>query len=1306
LAATLIGLAILLTLVRLTLPLLAQHREGVAEFVSTTLGQQVEIGGLSAELVGFTPYFRLTDLRLLDATGGQILTVFRDASLSLDLTASLWRGTIVPGKLAVSGIELALRREADGTVSIAGVSGNGSPGSKEGLGVQGGKGGGGGGGAQKVQASSRTRNALAYWLLKQRDLEVGSARITWTDSQALLKPLVFSDVHLNIHNEDGDGDEQAVLRLYGFTRLPTGIGESFEFALEIHGDPLTVDWHGDLQVTGRKIEPALILNMERLMGLDLVGGRTDFRVVSHWEQARLTVAGGEFAAVDLEIGVPNQRFKLHRAAGRIAARRVDNNDWSIAVEDLEVSSTHGAWPKSRIAVAVTRNTAGDLDGLVANAGFVRIDDLAPIVPYIRAIPSDLRLIAQKIVPEGVLTDVRVGYHPLRPVGDRFAFSMGFSGITTQPIGLFPGLQGIEGRIRAHGQGGELELTGREAGLDLTPILGGKVAFSRLGGRLLWRQDPDLSWSWDLDTLLAESAALSATANAHLHWRHGASPVIDLAVGIGRADLAGISRLLPLAMPASGRAWLEKALVKGEVESGVVVMRGPLDHFPFAEGEGNFSARMFIKDTQAHFSDDWPDFVGLHGEVDFVGRAATAHLDAGTLGQTHIHDARAEIPDLFASERVLAIDSLTVAPASDFLDLVRATPLKETKLSRLLPLDIHGDLRLELGLSIPLYQGPEIGIDGTLHFTGNRIRERASGLEIEALRGPVRIVNDKWRGERLDAQFLGAAVKVSLGNDTHDPRFETRIRLQGRHDAREMQAAMKELFPGLLAWLKEHRLMERLQGRLAFETDLLLPEVERVNEPWLIEIRSDLKGLRLDLPAPLGKSAEEPRPTRLITHLGDKGPREVELIHGEVLAARLAIAGEKDGGGFQGARVRFGGGEPATLGKLRGIELSGNLANLSLGDWLEILAAPGAGGGTTKRLPVGIMLSLPGLRLANQRFPDLRLDGQWNDSGLRLALRGSRLAGTLSAYADPSAGPVELRLDRLRLQEDKEDLPPFPIDPRRLPPLSVQCADFSYGDANLGQMTLNTTPSGSGLHIDALRFLGAGFGVDASGDWRARDQGDDVALHMDIKGNSLQGILAGFGFQSAAIEGGATEVGIDTRWPGGPGQFGIERVRGKVRLEVKKGRLLNVEPGEGRIFSLMSLQMLPRRLFLDFKDLFSKGFSFDEITGTFTIDGGNAYTDGLRMFGSAARIVIVGRTGLKEGIYDQVATVTPQLSGTIPVAGALIGANVLEVGAVILTGQKGVSLSDRIDSLLSQQYSITGPLRDPVIAPIEKGAKKK
>ncbi len=181
-----------------------------------------------------------------------------------------------------------------------------------------------------------------------------------------------------------------------------------------------------------------------------------------------------------------------------------------------------------------------------------------------------------------------------------------------------------------------------------------------------------------------------------------------------------------------------------------------------------------------------------------------------------------------------------------------------------------------------------------------------------------------------------------------------------------------------------------------------------------------------------------------------------------------------------------------------------------------------------------------------------------------------------------------------------------------------------------------------------------------------------------------------------IDEGTLSGSMRIAWPGPPWAYSPPIIEGKVKLKVTDGQLLDLKPGAaGRVLGLVSLNNLPRRLALDFSDIFEKGFSFDEISGSFVIDDGNAYTNDLTVDGPAAVIEISGRIGIADQDYDELVTVIPYVKTGISIAGTLVGGPA--VGAVLLVAE--TLLEDRLGPLnriAKKQYSVTGSWDDPVI----------
>jgi uncharacterized protein YhdP len=140
------------------------------------------------------------------------------------------------------------------------------------------------------------------------------------------------------------------------------------------------------------------------------------------------------------------------------------------------------------------------------------------------------------------------------------------------------------------------------------------------------------------------------------------------------------------------------------------------------------------------------------------------------------------------------------------------------------------------------------------------------------------------------------------------------------------------------------------------------------------------------------------------------------------------------------------------------------------------------------------------------------------------------------------------------------------------------------------------------------------------------EGARGALKFKLESTDVLTTLQDLGYGTAlSAKKGVIEA--DLAWNGTPDASLASRLVGNIRVEMNDGQLLSVQPGAGRVFGLMSVAALPRRLSLDFSDFFGKGLKFDTIRGDFKLHDGDAYTSNLLLKGPAAEIGVVGRTGL-------------------------------------------------------------------------------
>jgi uncharacterized protein YhdP len=115
--------------------------------------------------------------------------------------------------------------------------------------------------------------------------------------------------------------------------------------------------------------------------------------------------------------------------------------------------------------------------------------------------------------------------------------------------------------------------------------------------------------------------------------------------------------------------------------------------------------------------------------------------------------------------------------------------------------------------------------------------------------------------------------------------------------------------------------------------------------------------------------------------------------------------------------------------------------------------------------------------------------------------------------------------------------------------------------------------------------------------------------------------------STTSRGAPTTIKGQLDWPGAPSDYDPKTLSGALKVEVGSGQFTKIEPGIGKLLGVLSLQALPRRIALDFRDVFTEGFAFDRIDGNVRIARGVMTTDDLRLVGPAARVDITGEANL-------------------------------------------------------------------------------
>jgi len=271
---------------------------------------------------------------------------------------------------------------------------------------------------------------------------------------------------------------------------------------------------------------------------------------------------------------------------------------------------------------------------------------------------------------------------------------------------------------------------------------------------------------------------------------------------------------------------------------------------------------------------------------------------------------------------------------------------------------------------------------------------------------------------------------------------------------------------------------------------------------------------------------------------------------------------------------------------------------------------------------------------------------------------------------------------------------------------VRISDAKWDALKLKDISIKTSPNVLGMNIDTLGFAYRTMQLVGRGHWRLRDvQGVNselvdqhvTRLNLTLQSDDFGRGLSELGFPGVLAEG-AGVVESRLTWNGPAYKPDLSQLDGTMSLELERGRIVQVEPGAGRMFGLFALQAIPRRLELDFKDVTSDGLSFKRLTGDVSLSQGVADARLIQLTGPIGVVDVTGKTDLDTQVYDQRITVLPRVSAALPVIGVIAGGASAGVGALVAGGLlKAIGID--IDRLGLREYSLTGSWDEPVVTPI-------
>lgn len=1227
----------------LLLPLAERHPQRVAAWLSTRAGRPVAFDHVGTRWTSRGPLLRLDGLRVGDPADPVQIG-------SAEILIAQYTG-LLPGRsfteIRLRGLDLTLQRADNGQWQVRGL-----PGQRDG------------------------EDPLAA-LEHLGELQLARTRLRVLAPELgvdLRVPRV--DVRLRVNGPRLRAGAQAWLQ---GDRAPVDVVVDFDRAV---GDGRI--FAGSPQADLRALSGAFAI-----AGVSPGAGSGQLRA---WGVLRAHRIVGIRAVASLRDVVLQGRTTAGQAAARLrwSALELDAdwtgtvNDWRLQVPRLRIQQDSGQWTLDGIAAA-----GGHHDALRARR--LQARPLLELATLGDTVPAGIRRWLRTAAPDATLEDVDIR----RGDAGWLRASARVHGFRFDPVGVQPGMRGVGGWLQVDQDGLRLRFDPEPTvEFDWPAGFGVLHAFHLDGEAVLWRDGE--GWTVRTPGLAIDGGQLQARARGGISFREdGRLPHLDIAADIGDTPIALAHGFwIHHLMPKATVEWLDAALRGGSLRQVHAIVAGDLGDWPFRDapglaGAGRFQADARIDNGTVKFQPDWPAAERMDARVSFVANGFSVSGRA-QLGGVQVTTLQAGIAHF--DEAVLRVDADAAADASRYLAMLSASPLHKEYGEVIDNLHADGPARARFAMVLPLDDEATAStkVDGRVQLDGVRLRESRWDLDFSQVRGEARYDQDGFVANGLQVQHEGGPGMLALraGPQVQDPKNAFEAQFQARADI----VGLLDKAGDSLAWLTPY-----LRGSSIWTAAVAIPRAAAGSAaagPASLRLRSDLVGTRLDLPQPLRKPPAQALPTEVTIRLPLENG-EIDASLGNVLALRT-----RSRGAATGVRIQLGGRVSGEV-PARGLLVAGKAGQLDALGWVGMVAAAPTAGPDFPLL--GVNLEAGRLQLLGGEFPAATLRVAPAERELRVDIQATGLQGVLQLPERKDAA-VTGHFTRLYWPTVTASATPNTVkanvpgaaagarlDPAKIPPLALDVDDLRIGTTAFGRARFRSVPVARGLRLDEFATSGGKQRLKATGTWTGTGADERSAFKLDMDSDDIGALLGGLGL-GGQVAGGRGRLGISADWNGGPDRFDLLRANAVLSLEAHDGRLLEVEPGAGRVLGLLGAAQLRRRLTLDFSDLFAKGFSFDRIQGDARLAAGRVTTDNMTVRAPSADLLIRGETDLRGQRFDQTVEVKPHSGSLLTAVGALAGGPLgAAVGAVA-----GTVLDKPMRGIGAKTYRITGPWSQPVI----------
>ncbi|NLJ91917.1 MAG: TIGR02099 family protein [Aeromonadales bacterium] len=1009
----------------------------------------------------------------------------------------------------------------------------------------------------------------------------------------------------------------------------------------------------------------------------------DFELWLEWQQGQLSAGIWQLGENYLRL---DEHHQIQVDRGRVQWQPTEHG-WQLASQNIDIKVDGEPW------LAWSAQLDKQDEQLVGYLDQLTFTDLALVAQWGEVFWPSLAHQLANIRPSGRLANL---YYSAVENGKQWRWQGDLLEVSTQAFEWVPATQGLNGHFSFGANGGALSIEQLAASdWQYQQAFRAPWPMQTLSSEVRWQQQKAGDWWLWSDKLdvVTKDVALQGWFSLHIPLQ--GSPMLSASAhaDVLRAEQA--YRYFPEPLMGSALVdYLQGAIRGGQAQGAKVMWYGALDAFPYQDNQGIFQAKVPLRDAQFRFDPDWQPLSALDLDLLFENDNLYMKGEEGLLGSVTASQIKAQIVPL-DEDANLELSAHIQGEGEAVTSYLQSSALADSVGITLEQLQVTGPLSGQLALTIPLNEG-EVLVNGHVDFAQNNVLVKPLDLPLSKVSGRLHFDEQKTRFDELQAHWLGQPLQLTYRGQEVPNGYEVQLDLSGQlnSDALANAYPMLDVLSG--------------EGRWRGKLDLTLPEQGPLQYQFRAD--SDLVGLASQLPAPLKKTKSQ----AWATHLEVQGNDERA---GVSLKVGPDIQGE--------SQLRFEpqltvdrlwlslGPKPATAARAP-LDIAVRLADLTLDDWLAQLsqwqtsASKAQSSASSFSLPHPYRVSLHASRaqLWEQPLNQLHLSLRPAAHQMQqLDIEAEQVKGrvTFGSQQVLQANFERLWLSSLEPNKEKNTAagqaePTF--SPQQVPAVQFSCEDCRWQKLALGKVNFELAPQPKEDSV-ALRNLyidGPLLTLQANGQWLQHSSGNLSRLEWQTSTPSLQRLWQSLDKDSPFSETSA-ELQGKVRWLDVPWQPQLATMDGELALSTGAGVLKEVSDKGAGLLSVVSLESVMRRLRLDFRDIYAKGFYFDRIIASGKLRNGILHNHDLLLKGAAGDLQGKGEVNFATEQIDYHVELLPNLTANLPVVAAFAVTPV--TGLYVFALSK--VLGPVVDVFTRIRYHVTGTLDDPVVS--EQGRDK-